>query len=370
MWLSRGHLLQDLDRWRQAGWVTEEGAAAISAELTARRRGPGLSGVLGILGVVMLGFAAMSFVAANWQDMPRLLRLAIIFSGLLGSYAAAALLFARRMDAFAHAAILLGVAVFGAGIMLISQMYHIDGHPPDAVLVWALGGLGAGVLLGSNPALAAASVLFSLWTGMEGAMRMTVHWPFLLAVGALALAFLAHGWRPGLHLVALMVMGWIVRVGFVVDNGHAHWMVAIIGLLVCGAAVAALHVRPRVPLFEVEAADLAPPLLGYGMATAYAGLFAQQFIEHISTPSLVLLAVLTLALLLGAIVYGVREGLKPVVWLGYVGFSVEVLAIYFKTVGTLLGSSVFYLVAGLIIIALAALARRLHRAEDQVGVVS
>lgn len=370
MWLSRGHLLQDISRWREAGWVTEEGAAAIRAELAARRRGPGLSGVLGILGVVMLGFAAMSFVAANWQDMPRLVRLAIIFSGLLGSYAAAALLFARRMDAFAHAAILLGVAIFGAGIMLISQMYHIDGHPPDAVLVWALGGLAAGVLLGSNPALAAAAVLFSLWTGMEGALSVTVHWPFLLAVGALAVAFLAHGWRPGLHLVAVMAMGWIVRVGFVVDNGHAHWMVAVIGLLVCGAAVAALHLRPLIAPFEVQAADLAPPLLGYGMVTAYSGLFAQQFIERITTPSLVLLAVLTLALLLGAIVHGMRESMKPVVWLGYVGFSVQVMAIYFKTVGTLLGSSVFYLVAGLIIFALAALARRLHRSDDHMGAVS
>lgn len=106
------------------------------------------------------------------------------------------------------------------------------------------------------------------------------------------------------------------------------------------------------------------------MTTAFAGLFAQQFIDVVSTPALVMLAVLTLALLLAAIVYGVREGLKPVVWLGYVGFSVEVLAIYFKTVGTLLGSSLFYLVAGVIIIALAALARRLHRADDNIGALS
>lgn len=370
MWLSRRHLHEDIARWREAGWVTEEGAAAIRAELAARRNGPGLSGVLGILGVVMLGFAAMSFVAANWQEMPRILRLGIIFAGLGGSYAAAAILFARRMEAFGHAAILLGVAFFGAGIMLISQMYHIDGHPPDAVLVWALGALGAGVLLGSNPALAAASLLFGLWTGMEGASGDTVHWPFLLAVAALALAFLAHRWRPGLHLVAVLLMGWIVRVGFVVDNGHAHWMVALLGLAVCCSAVLALHLCPRIALFGVEAADLAPPLLAYGMTTAFAGLFAQQFIDVVSTPALVTLAVLTLALLLAAIVYGVREGLKPVVWLGYVGFSVEVLAIYFNTVGTLLGSSLFYLVAGVIIIALAALARRLHRADDNIGALS
>lgn len=370
MWLSRSHLQKDVERWRQAGWVTEEGARAIAHELSTRRRGPGLATVLGILGAVMLGFAAMSFVAANWQEMPRIVRLGIIFAGLLGSYGAAAALFARRMDAFAHAAILLGVAVFGAGIMLISQMYHIDGHPPDAVLVWALGGFGAGILLGSNPALAASAVLFGLWSGMETAMANIVHWPLLVAIAALAVAFLAHRWRPGLHLVAILLTGFVVRLGWVVDQGHAHWMVTLFGLLVAALAIAALELRPRLPGFDVEAADIAPTALGYGMVISYAGLFTQQFIERITTPSLVLLAIVTLGLLLGAIVYGLRHGIRPAVWLGYVGFSVEILAIYFKTVGTLLGSSVFYLATGLIIIALAGLARRLHRVEDQSGVVS
>jgi uncharacterized membrane protein len=47
-------------------------------------------------------------------------------------------------------------------------------------------------------------------------------------------------------------------------------------------------------------------------------------------------------------------------WLGYAGFSIEVLALYFKTVGTLLGSSLFFLSAGVIVILLAAAAYRLH----------
>ncbi len=63
-------------------------------------------------------------------------------------------MFQRGLNAFGHAATLLGVAVFGASIMLISQMYHMDGNPPDAVLVWAIGALVTGVLLKSNPALA------------------------------------------------------------------------------------------------------------------------------------------------------------------------------------------------------------------------
>jgi uncharacterized membrane protein len=75
---------------------------------------------------------------------------------------------------------------------------------------------------------------------------------------------------------------------------------------------------------------------------------------------LILLAVLALALVLGGIGYGLREGSASMLWLGYAGFSIEVLGLYFKTVGTLLGSSLFFLSAGVIVIVLAAIAYRLH----------
>ena len=43
-----------------------------------------------------------------------------------------------------------GIAVYGASIMLIAQMYHMEGNPPDAVLMWALGALLAAVLVRST----------------------------------------------------------------------------------------------------------------------------------------------------------------------------------------------------------------------------
>src|SRR4029453_13697956 len=119
---------------------------------------------LAVLGAVLLGFAAMSFVAANWASMSKLARLALLFSGMWASYGLAAALFVRRLDGFAHAAVLLGIAVYGAAIMLIAQMYHMEGNPPDAVLMWALGALLATVLVRSNPALAATFVLLVVWT--------------------------------------------------------------------------------------------------------------------------------------------------------------------------------------------------------------
>ena len=75
---------------------------------------------------------------------------------------------------------------------------------------------------------------------------------------------------------------------------------------------------------------------------------------------------LTIVLLLVIIFQGLSLGFRGAVWLGYVGFSIEIFSLYVKTVGSLLGSSLSFLVAGLIVIALAALAWRLHRAEGDV----
>ena len=105
-------------------------------------------------------------------------------------------------------------------------------------------------------------------------------------------------------------------------------------------------------------------MVTYGAGLAYAGLFALQFMRatsHGSVESLIMLAVLTLVLLVAVIAHGLRAGDRSLLWLGYAGFAAEVLALYFKTVGTLLGSSLFFLTAGLIVCGLAWIAYRLHQ---------
>lgn len=353
----RKRVERDLDRWREAGWVSPDGAAAIRADLAGRRFGIGLAPSLAILGAVLIGFAVMSFVGANWQEMPRVVRLGLLTASLWASYVLAGVLFARGMDAFAHAAALLGASVFGASIMLISQMYHIDGHPPDAVLVWAIGTLLAGVLLNSNPALAFAAVLFGVWGWMESADTSEVFWPYLLGWAATAAAFFWQAWKPGLHLSGIGLAGFLVSLGFLLNDGHAHEVVVLLGLAVIGASIAGERAWPGLH-------GLWPGTLGYGLVVAFCGLYALQFAEVPALGALVMLAVLTLVLALAAIAWGLARDHRGALWLGYIGFSAEILALYSKTVGTLLGSSLFFLVAGLIVIALAALAWRLHARQE------
>ena len=331
-------------------------------------RGPGLAAALSILAAVLIGFAVMSFVAANWQDMPRLVRLGLLFSSLAASYGLAGVLFQRGMDAFGHAATLLGVAIFGASIMLISQMFHMDGNPPDAVLVWALGGLLAGVALRSNPALAFAMVLVTVWWWMEAWQRDTVFWPFLLGWGAVGAAMYWHKWRPGIHLAGLALANFVISLGYIIEKSHgypfergqAHWIVILTGLGLAALAIWGERAKPDLP-------RLWSGMLGYATIIAYAGLWALQFApgwwwhaDQESLGGLVLLAMLTLALLVAAIWWGMKTGHRGVLWIAYSAFSIEVLSIYAKKFGSLLDTSLLYLVTGLIVAALAYMAYRLH----------
>ncbi|MFN3623119.1 MAG: DUF2157 domain-containing protein [Hyphomicrobium sp.] len=345
---------RDLVRWREAGWINADGETAIRRDLaTTAGSKLDLATALGILGAVLIGFGAMSFVAAHWSEMPRLFRLALIFGALFASYGIAGVLFERKHPTFAHAAILAGVSMFGAGIMLIAQMFHIEGHPPDAVLTWALGALAAGVILKSNPALAVAMLLVCLWSGWELIDNGWTHWPFLLGWGAVTAAIVWQRWNAGLHLAAVALALWIVSLGYTLFDGNGHGVVVGLGLLVAAAGVAGPVVDDRLSAWSTS-------IIAYGMSIAYAGLFALQFVKSLPLDYFILLAILSLALVLGGIALGLKLASPALLWLGYAGFSIEVLGIYFKTVGTLLGSSFFFLSAGALVILLSFVAYRLH----------
>lgn len=367
MVLYERRLRRDLAHWRAAGLITEDTLRTLEADVAARSRGiAGLAPILAILGAVLLAFAAMSFVAANWQDMSKLARLALLFSSIWTTFGLAGMLHGRAMPAFADAAILLACALFGASIMLIAQMYHMDGNPPDAVLTWAAGTLLAGVALRSNPALALTMILVGLWSGWETQVSGHTHWPFLAGWLMVAGAFAWQRWRPGLHIAGAALAAWTISLGFTWGNGHNHGLIAILGLAAVAAIIIAERTVPR--LAELGAA---PAALGYAMTVAFAGLLMLQLDRpKIATDTLILIASLTIALLLAAIMWGSRTGHRNVLWLGYAGFSVEILALYFKTIGTLLGSSLFFLVTGLIVIALAGIAWRLHQRDQATGAIS
>ena len=154
-----------------------------------------------------------------------------------------------------------GIAVYGASIMLIAQMYHMEGNPPDAVLMWALGALLAVALTRSNAALAATFVLLVVWTSYERGLSSVAHWSFLPAWAAAAAAAAWLGWRPGLHLAAISLVAFVnPMVSLIWFGGLALLLGAFISLwperalIVTAAPVRAMPLAPR-PVAEGVASE-------------------------------------------------------------------------------------------------------------------
>jgi uncharacterized membrane protein len=358
MFNYRRRVEQDLSVWLHHGWITADGADNIRHDLGNRRSRLDLASSLAILGSVLIGFAIISFVAANWPDLSKLTKLVLIAAVLIACYGAAIALFRRNLDALAHAAVLTGTLGYGGAIMLIAQIYHLAGHAPDAVWLWGIGALLAGAIIPSNPTLALAMALFTLWSGMEIAADRShaIHWAFLPVWAATALGFARTRWRPGLHLASLALTFWIVMVGFTIKSG-GHAVVTMIGVAICAVSIA---FGPAIDRVRV----ISGTMLCYGLGIAFAGMFALQFIDQSpSTGRLLLLGGLTLLALVAVIFWAWRTDNKAALWIAYAAFSIEIFSLYLKKLGSLMNTSAFFLSAGLIVIGLAAVAVRLHRAQ-------
>ncbi|MEQ1577253.1 MAG: DUF2157 domain-containing protein [Hyphomicrobium sp.] len=362
MWSHKKRVERDLSRWREAGWVTVDGETAIRADL-ARTRGFNLATVLSMLAAVLLAFAVMSFVGANWQDMSKLLRIALLFTLLVGSTIAAGVFFERGLDGFGHACAMLGSAIFGANIMLISQMYHMDGNAPDAVLLWAGGALLSGLLLRSGPTLALAMVLVCFWAGWETNQRDEVFWPFLAAWAVVSAGFYWLKWRPGLHFAGWALAGFLITFGYIWRGGHQHWTTAAIGLALSAAFIAGDKWRP-------DLSGLWQAALPYALVILFWAMMALQYNENPTRTEFIGLALLTLALTVSAIWWGLTSNSRTLLWLGYIGFSTEIMSVYQKTVGSLIGTSLFFLVAGVLVALLAFMAYRLNARQHAKEMVS
>src|SRR5690606_36829034 len=133
----------------------------------------------------------------------------LIFAAMWGAYIAAFVLQKRGHTNFAQAAVLIGLGLFGAGIMLIAQIYHIVTDDPGGVLAWCVAALATAWLLPSRPALALGILLAVVWTWFAFDMNSDVpHWAFWAAWAASAVLALRLSWPPAFHLVLIAGFLW------------------------------------------------------------------------------------------------------------------------------------------------------------------
>ena len=106
------------------------------------------------------------FIASNWQTIPKPVRLGIIFGTIFtvnhfGYY----LKYTKgNYPKTGSAILLLGSLLFGSGIWLVAQTYHITSRYHSGILFWSLGIVPISWLLSLETILVLSSVLLAFWT--------------------------------------------------------------------------------------------------------------------------------------------------------------------------------------------------------------
>ena len=157
------------------------------------------------IGTILVGAGIFSFIAANWQEMSRPLKIGIILSSMLVSYGVGWYVQdALKLEKTGAALFLLGTIIYGAGIFLVAQMFNMRTHWPDGFILWMFGALAVAFALESFPHFYLAIILgFVAVIGHPVAIfEVTLgDDPFLLTSSFLLL----------IVTIVTFITGWIIR---------------------------------------------------------------------------------------------------------------------------------------------------------------
>ena len=375
--------------WVSSGLIDESQRAAILQRHPMTEGGHSrFVAVLSTVGALLLVVGISLIVKANWKELSDWTKIGGLVALMVGAYAAGWKLKVvdGRYPKTGDAAFMVGAILFLLGIALVSQIFHLNARPSTGVLVWWLGIAAVPWITRSKGAQFVSIVAGLVWLGME--MCTPGSW---IEVGggrysrdevALLSSFLLLGialWLSGVALrrtrweeFAAMHEGW----GLLVTGGSLYWMgfirhfwrwdhssdqqsvrmnaVALCAVLavVAGVAVWRASSREMKTLAAWIAVVLVPAAgfifvgpLGDGgwlwSATAWMSLF-----------------VLSLAM----VRVGLETGREAWVNLGILFIAVNIVTRYFDLFGTMLEGGVFFIVTGVLVIALGIYLEKKRRA--------
>jgi uncharacterized membrane protein len=407
----RQRLEADLARWHADGVIAPGVREAIRRALGPLPKSVSIATVVGLVGGLLIAAAFLAFIAANWTEIARPLRFAILLAGIVGAHALGAFFSQTGRTFLADSGAAVGSIIFGAAIALVGQMYHIGGDFAGGMFLWAGGALAAALLTGSRGALAVALAVGCIWSSMRVFDDAAIpHLPFIAfwLIGAV----LAVSWNSAVarHLVALAAVYWWFLTGAgLVDRPFLHDPAAVTtvgGCFVLGAGLALANYGPLslrafgVTLshygafaFAIALAVMTSRLYGsmpggvpawvlicggVGMILAFVaaaieqrwavavagiaialGIAAAGFARPSGDAEPWLAYALALLAMLALVVSGMLDDARPRIVAGWIGLACVIMAITWGLKGSLLRRSLFLAIAGVATMALASVLGRL-----------
>jgi hypothetical protein len=361
-----------VERWLSAGVIDLATAERIRKFETAhsaleRHRWPvhialALGGLLVCAGILL-------FVAAHWEELSPSWRFTLVLV-LVGFFPIAGALTAERFRALSLTFHVIGTICVGAGIYLSAQIFNLQEHWPNAILMWAIGALAGWMLVQHWSQAILVAVLVPAWLVGEWEVRTDDYrlGQFVIAAGLLLLALtylsaidsrkdskerLALGWVGGIALIPCGLWAFVER-----SENWRWWMnlpaaphgVRLTGWCIAMAAplLLALILRGRASWMNAVSAAWVLLIGTIHPANSAGGRPLLSF----SWDSLggYILAGLGA---LGLVAWGLVEKRSERINLGIAGFALTVIIFYFSDVmdklgrsASLIGMGVLFLLGG------------------------
>jgi uncharacterized membrane protein len=347
---------RDISRWREAGLIDEATAKALSFDVE-RSSGFSISlgAVLAMMAAALFAAAVVIFIAANWEAIPRLARVALLFALILAGYVGGAALKLSGREAAGEGAYVVAGAGFGASIALIGQIYHMSGDEADAIFVWGAGVALAATLLRSGALNAGAALLAAAWMLTTMLQGWSLGPPPAWLVVAAALYALSFWTRSVLSRHVLLFSLYLFAV-------LAYWgdeasFAAPVLLIVASAAVFAFGRVRRAAARRLSGLGDSLPVHALAGFLTGAGTIQMALADE---PGFLYPTILAFAGIVAALLVEGREN-RALRWFAYLAFAFNLCFLYLVMLGTMIDTAAFFLLAGLTLSALAWLISRFER---------
>ncbi len=219
----RRQLRQEAAQWQTEGLINEDFYEQLAAryqfgsiETSAQNR---FTNILLSIGGLLLGLGVLTFVAANWQDWGREVRILLLLSVFIAVNTIGFQLWQRGrtpwQSLLGQALLFTGALTLGANMALMAQMFHIGGAEFKLYLVWGVGVLAMAYSLRLTilGVLAIALIGIGYWTGFSQAaseenslwLWVFTQMPILSAAAYLSLAYWCRSkWVFTLGMIAVV----------------------------------------------------------------------------------------------------------------------------------------------------------------------
>src|SRR3954468_9021205 len=158
----------DIEKLLQAGLITAEQQGRINEHFKLKEDDSKLLTVLSFVGAILALGGVVLLIAANWQEIPRGVKIVTGILLMLGAHAGGwHLREHKNYPKTGEALHLLGSGLFLANIALLGQVYHISTRAPNAFLLWWAGIAALPWILRSKAQHVLSLLAFSIWFGME-----------------------------------------------------------------------------------------------------------------------------------------------------------------------------------------------------------